>query len=171
MGEFTACVGFTLGMEGGYGADPQDPGNWTGGAIGKGQLRGTNFGISAASYPTLDIAHLTRDAAEAIYKRDYWSKINGDQLAGPMAPVVFDASVNNGLHRAITWLQRALNVTADGVIGPETLAAMGYTDPRGTAEMMLTLRLDFMVALADWPRFGGGWGRRLVALAFFAAGQ
>ncbi len=105
MGDFTACVGFTLGMEGGYGADPQDPGNWTGGAIGKGQLRGTNFGISAASYPTLDIAHLTRDAAEAIYERDYWSKINGDQLAGPMAPVVFDASVNNGLHRAITWLQ------------------------------------------------------------------
>lgn len=171
MGNFAACVEFTLGMEGGYGADPQDPGNWTGGAIGKGQLRGTNFGISAASYPTLDIAHLTRNAAEAIYQRDYWSKINGDQLAGPMASVVFDASVNNGLHRAITWLQRALNVTADGVIGPETLAAMGYTDPRETAETMLTLRLDFIVALADWPRFGGGWGRRLVALAFFAAGQ
>ncbi|GAA5265444.1 hypothetical protein ACOSOMT5_P1869 [Acidiphilium sp. MT5] len=171
MGDFAACVDFTLGMEGGYGADPDDPGNWTGGAIGQGQLRGTNFGISAASYPTLDIAHLTREAAEAIYQRDYWAKINGDYLAGPMAPVVFDASVNNGLRRAIMWLQQALDLTADGVIGPETLAAMGNVDPRAAAETMLILRLDFMVALADWPRFAGGWGRRLVALAFFAAGQ
>ena len=60
---------------------------------------------------------------------------------------------------------------ADGVIGPETLAAMGNADPMTAATTMLTLRLEFMVALADWPRFAGGWGRRLVALAFFAAGQ
>lgn len=33
--------------------DANDPGNWTGGEIGKGECKGTNYGISAASYPDL----------------------------------------------------------------------------------------------------------------------
>lgn len=40
MGDFAACVDFTLGMEGGYGADPDDPGNWTGGRLVKGNYAG-----------------------------------------------------------------------------------------------------------------------------------
>lgn len=44
-----------LGYEGGFTQDPRDPGNWTGGRIGHGQLRGTQHGISAAAYPNLDI--------------------------------------------------------------------------------------------------------------------
>ncbi|MFC0406768.1 hypothetical protein [Roseomonas elaeocarpi] len=28
-----------------------DPGNWTGGQVGKGKLKGTKYGIAAASYP------------------------------------------------------------------------------------------------------------------------
>jgi hypothetical protein len=35
--------------------DERDPGNWTGGAIGKGELRGTKWGISAQTYPQIDI--------------------------------------------------------------------------------------------------------------------
>jgi hypothetical protein len=38
-------------VEGGLSMDERDPGNWTGGAIGKGELRGTKYGISAQTYP------------------------------------------------------------------------------------------------------------------------
>ena len=55
-----------LGTEKGYQNDPRDPGNWTGGAVDQGTLRGTNFGISAASYPTLDIARLLATGAELL---------------------------------------------------------------------------------------------------------
>ncbi len=171
MGDFAACVDFTLGMEGGFSADPDDPGNWTGGAVGQGRLLGTNFGISAAAYPMLDIAHLTRTAAEALYRADYWEKIQGDQLPGPIAAVAFDAAVNNGPGRAIRWLQRALGVSVDGLLGPDTVAAMDDTNPQSAAQNMLIERLNFMIGLADWSRFGVGWGRRLLALAYFSAGQ
>ena len=171
MGDFAACVGFTLGMEGGYSADPNDPGNWTGGMPGQGRLLGTHFGISAAAYPTLDIAQLTQSAAEAIYRRDYWEKIQGDQLPGSVAAVVFDAAVNNGPGRAIRWLQHALGVLVDGLLGPDTLTAARDSNSQSTAQAMLLERLDFMIGLADWSQFGAGWGRRLLALAYFSASQ
>ena len=48
---FTSCLGFTLGCEGGFTVNPRDRGNWTGGEIGVGKFNGTNFGLSAAAYP------------------------------------------------------------------------------------------------------------------------
>lgn len=44
-----------IGHEAGYSNDRRDPGNWTGGIVGKGQLKGTKFGIAANTYPNLDI--------------------------------------------------------------------------------------------------------------------
>ena len=171
MGDFTACVDFTLGMEGGFSADPNDPGNWTGGAVGQGRLLGTNFGISAAVYPTLDIAHLTRAAAEALYRVDYWEKIQGDRLPGPIAAVAFDSAVNSGPGQAIRWLQHVSGVPVDGLLGPDTMAAVDDMNPQSAAQHMLVERLNFMIGLADWPRFGAGWGQRLLALAYFSARQ
>lgn len=34
--------------EGGYTDNPKDPGNWTGGEVGKGELKGSKYGLSAA---------------------------------------------------------------------------------------------------------------------------
>ena len=63
---FAAAFAVVLGHEGGYTADPTDPGNWTGGAPGRGECRGTNWGISAASYPDLPIRALTPDQARTM---------------------------------------------------------------------------------------------------------
>ena len=88
----------TLRHEGGYTEDPDDAGNWTGGKIGEGELKGTNWGISARQYPDLDIKALTREAAIQIYKRDYY-----DPLALPTIwPIqvrwkLFDIAVNQGM--------------------------------------------------------------------------
>ena len=61
IGNFPACIKFTLQYEGGFQNAPNDPGNYRP----DGTLVGTNFGISAASYPTLDIRDLTQPEAEA----------------------------------------------------------------------------------------------------------
>ena len=63
---FTALIG----NEGNYTLNHKDRGNWTGGMSGAGQLRGTKYGISAASYPAVDIKNLTLEAAKAI-SREY----------------------------------------------------------------------------------------------------
>ncbi|MGC8476585.1 MAG: glycoside hydrolase family 108 protein [Acetobacteraceae bacterium] len=162
-----------LGTEKGYQNDPDDPGNWTGGAVNQGRLRGTNFGISAASYPTLDIAQLTEADARAIYRRDYWDHVQGDALPAPLALLVFDAAVNNGTGQAARWLQRAVGVEADGQIGPETLAAVQRqgTIPDGGWHLcagFMALRMQFMAGLPTWRSFGAGWSLRLARLPWQA---
>ena len=53
--EFCAAVQVIIMHEGGWQHDPRDRGNWTGGEVGRGECKGTKYGISAASYPALDI--------------------------------------------------------------------------------------------------------------------
>ena len=159
-----------LGHEGGFTANPRDPGNWTGGAIGVGICRGTNFGISAAAYPDIDIASITKEQAKAIYKRDYWNKINGDNLPAPLALILYDFGVNSGPATAAKALQRVLGVTQDGVIGPQTLKAVQAKQGQGVDIIVdiLARRALFMMSLKIWNTFGFGWLRRLFRLAIQA---
>jgi lysozyme family protein len=159
-----------IGSEGGLSLNPQDPGNWTGGAVGRGELRGTNWGISAASYPTKDIASLTLDQAKAIYWTDFWLPIAGDKLPPALALLVFDTAVMSGVGRAVRLLQAALGVAEDGVIGPQTLSAINAIAGHGAAleAEFMARRLVFMAGLAVWPTFSLGWSRRLCALPYEA---
>ena len=69
MDMFDVIFDRVLGHEGGFQADPRDRGNWTGGEVGKGELKGTKYGLAAMTYPELDIPALTLAEAEAIYSR------------------------------------------------------------------------------------------------------
>lgn len=132
---FQAAFEHTVGYEGGYTNDPQDTGNWTGGKVNAGELKGTRFGISAAAYPAEDIIHLTADRAKVLYKRDYWDALDLDQIDfAPLAIDLFDAAVNTGKGRAVKLFQKALNLTnrnqqdyaniaVDGGMGNETMTA------------------------------------------------
>lgn len=167
---FDACFAIVVATEGGFTANAADPGCWTGGKIGVGKLAGTKYGISAASYPDVEIATLTIDGSKALYKRDYWDKIAGDSLPGPLALIVFDSAVNSGDGRAERWLQQALGVTPDGEIGPATLAAIEAHAGHG-AELfaeVLALRIVFDASLPTWPGNALGWSRRLAKLPFQA---
>ena len=165
MDNFARCLAFTLRSEGGFTNNRADPGNWTGGQVGAGELRGTNFGISAAAYPQLDIANLTAAVAGEIYRRDYWAPLQGDALPLPVALAAFDAAVNAGLRRSVLWLQQAAGVPADGVLGAQTLAAIKAANALALAREALTRRIDFYARLPGWTRFGLGWSRRVIALA------
>jgi lysozyme family protein len=165
MDIFSRCFAFTLGAEGGYTLNAADPGNWTGGAVSVGDLRGTKFGISAAAYPKLDIAELTEAQARDIYKRDYWAALHGDELPEPIAIVAFDAAVNAGPHRAVVWLQQAAGQAPDGVLGPATIAALNAGDATLLAREALVRRLEFSTHLTTWASFGLGWSRRIISLA------
>jgi lysozyme family protein len=130
MADFRTAVSITMdpAHEGGFQALHNDKGNWTGGEVGAGELKGTKYGISAAEFPDLDIKNLTTDQAAAIYKDRYWkplySQIN-DQL---VANKLFDMGVLFGVGTAVKMLQTAmehdLHVVSDGDFGPETLASV-----------------------------------------------
>ena len=171
MAAFEQAFRIVIGEEGGLSLDPADPGNWTGGACGRGACLGTRFGISAAAYPGLAISTLTLDAARAIYRRDYWDTTQGDLLPPPLALLVFDAAVNNGVSRAVRWLQSAVGVMPDGLLGPHTLAAVGVRAGQGVHGLLAEFqaqRLLFMAGLPTWRSFGLGWARRLCRLPYEA---
>lgn len=166
---FDRAFAFTVGIEGGYTKDPQDPGNWTGGEVGAGTLKGTKYGISAASYPLLDIQGLTLAVAKTIYQRDYWNKIAGDSLPPGLACVTFDAAVNSGVREAGEWLQKALEVFVDGRIESKTIAAAKAANQRQAAAYTIANRLAFDWKLSTSDDFGLGWTRRCVLLAMEVA--
>lgn len=135
--------------EGGYSNDAKDPGGET------------NFGISKRAYPQVDIKNLTRDAAKQIYKRDYWDRAQCDKLPPTLAYLLFDAAVNSGIGQAIRFLQRALGVADDGVLGPLTLSMVSRADAESICARFIGQRLDFMTRLSTFDYFGKGWSRRL----------
>jgi lysozyme family protein len=151
-----------IGHEGGYTSDPQDRGNWTTGKIGKGELKGTKYGVSAMSYPGEDIPRLTLDRAKQIYKRDYWGSAGCDLVPEQIKFELFDAAVHAGTTGAIKMLQRALAVIDDGKIGPVTMLAISNTNPYRLAMRFTGHRLDHLNNNPEqWARYGRGWAQRI----------
>lgn len=150
-----------IGNEGGFTIDRRDKGNWTGGAVGAGQLKGTKFGISASSYPSVDIANLTLDQAKVIYRRDFWTKAGCDRVDPVLAFDLFDAAVNSGIGHAVAFLQRAAGVPQDGRFGPVTAAAVAVGDPYRMLARFDGARLDYLNDCATWPTYGKGWVQRV----------
>lgn len=139
-----------IGHEGGYTTGAGDPGGET------------KFGISKRSYPYLDIKNLTLEQAKEIYRRDFWIKPHIEELPPAIRFDMFDAGVNHGASQAARFLQRALDVADDGVIGPVTLAAAWHGPHKANLVARFNgERLLFFSKLSTWPRFGRGWTRRV----------
>jgi lysozyme family protein len=146
MGDFDKAVQFVLSdkIEGGYVNNPADPGGET------------NFGISKRAHPNVDIKNLTREGAIAIYKREYWDPIGGDDLPAPLDLVLFDSAVNEGPGTAKNHLQAALE--------SQDLTDISGADPLWLATDIIFQRLDRYTGLKNWPAFGKGWTRRMLML-------
>lgn len=157
MSNFARALEVVLHHEGGYVNHPDDPGGET------------IYGISRRSHPDVWAkGRPTLEDAERIYHRDYWLPIKADAMPFPVALMVFDAAVNAGNRRAAMLLQRALRVTADGSIGPVTLAAANRADTRTLVNHIAAERIFFNSGLNNWGSFGLGWSRRVVDLAITA---
>lgn len=156
---FQRALRLVLKHEGGYVNHPDDPGG------------ATNKGITIATYrqfvkPNATIADLKAisDADVArVYKLQYWAKVQGDRLPDGLDYAVFDFAVNSGPGRAAQFLQDVLGVTADGQIGPETLAAASR-DPAKAIANLCDKRLAWLKGLKTWPTFGKGWAARVKAV-------
>ena len=142
MSNYENAFRIIIGHEGGFTDDRRDRGNWTSGKIGVGQLKGTKYGIAAHAYPSLDIRNLTLQDARAIYKRDYWDRINADDLSAPLALAAFDAAVNSGVGAAKRWLAQC----------------------GGDWRRLIDLRFAFMQSLSIWPIYAKGWTTRINTL-------
>lgn len=158
---FAACVADVLRHEGGYVDHPADPGGCTNHGITRATLAAwRRKPVTCAAVAALDGAE-----ARAIYRAHYWNAVRGDDLPSGLDLVVFDAAVNSGRRRAVSWLQQAVGAEPDGAIGPRTLAAVRAVNDRpALIRRLCALRLDFLRRLPTWPDFGRGWQRRVDAV-------
>lgn len=155
---FQKSVGFVLNdaIEGGYVNDPRDPGGET------------NFGISKRSYPGVNIKALTREEAIAIYHRDFWAAVKGDELPPMIAVAAFDAAINQGPGMAVRLLQKAVGVAADGDFGPMTLKAVYAHKPQDLLIEYLGWRLHRYGNTNNAITYLRGWSNRVLRLILFA---
>ena len=157
MSDFDKAINRLLGNEGGLSDNPHDPGGVT------------NWGISQRSYPHLDIRALTKEQAMALYKRDFWDRIGGDDLPLGIGYQLLDFAVNSGSGTAVRALQRALNCADDGHFGPVSLAALKVIEPHNLIMTFLAERLVFMTNCVAWTMASKGWARRIAANLKYAS--
>lgn len=153
-----------LRREGGYVNHPADRGG------------PTRFGITAVTLGEWralgraatgeEVAALTEAEARAIYRERYISVPGFESITQPaLLALLVDASVHSGPRRAVLWLQAALGVAVDGVLGPKTRAALAAADQDALYDKVLGLRLRHLGRLITndptQAAFAAGWMNRL----------
>lgn len=139
MSRFSECLHFILEREGGYCDHPSDRGG------------ATNKGITQASYdsyrisrhlPIQPVKFIAESEVSDIYQHEYWRACRCDILPTPVDLVVFDGAVNHGINQSVKFLQRALGVGDDGLIGPMTIDAAHKDANSGMTEKIVADIID-----------------------------
>ena len=149
-----------LKYEGGYVNHKDDPGGRT------------NLGVTQRVWEEWtgkpateeDMRGLTPAMVSPLYKKRYWDAVRGDDLPSGVDLCVFDCAVNAGVGRASKFLQQAVGVTADGQIGPMTVAATTAKPAEEVIEAFCNLREAHYKSLTTFATFGKGWMNRLGAV-------
>lgn len=112
-----------------------------------------------------EIAAITESQARIFYHVRYiqdpgFSRIRNDRVKA----MVVDCGVHHGQRRAARWLQQAVGVRTDGIVGPKTLAAVNSAPPSATILRIATTRTRFMAGIVardrSQIRFLRGWVHR-----------
>ena len=162
---FEQCLKIILGLEGGLSNHPNDRGGLT------------NYGVIQRVYdefrqklgfPKRSVAQITMPEVREIYLKNYWGPCKAEEFRWPLDLVSFDGAVNCGPRQQALFLQRALGVLADGIIGPKTLAAAKTADPVEVSRRILIQRRGFYRRLVEEDASQGvfleGWLNRVAKI-------
>lgn len=147
--------------EGGYVNHSNDPGGET--------MYGVTKRVAQAHGYWGDMRKLPKSLAKEITEKSYYKAVKGDQLDRLIAWQLTDAAYNHGNRQAVKFLQRAVGASADGLIGPRTLAAVAAMDKNDVVFLFNAERIEFYTGLRGWISFGKGWARRVAGNLRFAA--
>jgi len=166
---FPVCLPFTLAQEGAnpndwsslenYSNDAHDPGGATMNGIIQREYDSWRKGHGL---PTQPVQLIMQDEGYAIYRASYWMP-KCPQLAPGLDLEYFDTSVNMGPTEATKILQYVVNVTVDGLWGPQTDAAVALVNTRNLItpiEAFTARRTAVYKTLSGFRYFGTDWLRR-----------
>jgi lysozyme family protein len=160
---FNNALQLVLNFEGGYTDDPADHG----GATNKGIIQ-TEYDAYKTSLhsPTQSVKYISDAEVRDIYYKKYWLVASCDKLPVGIDTLQFDAAVNVGPVQAAKFLQRAVGVKDDGVIGNQTLSAINIADPKVLIKKVCLSRINFYIDLVikdvTQLKFLKGWINRVM---------
>lgn len=143
--------------EGGYVNDPDDPGGATNYGVTIGTMKSLGLDLNKdGRVDANDVKMLTRAQAQQIFVEHYFRRPRLAELPPAVQASVFDMYVNAGAN-AVKILQRLVArmgfaASADGVIGPQTLAAAhdaAAAAPDHFADAYGIARRNYYYSLAD----------------------
>ncbi len=157
---------FILRWEGGFVNDKDD----LGGA--------TNMGVTLAAYRSVfgskktvnDLRRMTRVQWGVIFKKYYWDKWKADDIKDQnVANILVDWVWASGAY-GIKIPQRVLGVDVDGIVGPNTIAAVNARDGRDLFDTIKQERKGFIERICQTrpqnKKFKNGWMNRINSLAY-----
>ena len=149
-----------LKWEGGFVNNPNDKG----GATNKGVTLATFRKWYGADRTVADLKAMT-DCQWCRIMRSYWDGVKGDQIQSQsIADIFADWHINAGIN-AIKRVQKALGITADGIVGKVTLSHLNAPNKRNTFQLIKDARedyyLDIVKANPSQGVFLNGWLRRV----------
>ena len=189
MANFNQAFDITMGHEGAYVHDPTDAGGET--------YRGVSrrFHPTWAGWRTIDGAksrsgfpsNLSQDSlldelVRQFYRAQFWDRFQGDAIPDQaLANELFDTAVNMGVHRAVTFLQSALNllnrnqalyadIAEDGLFGRGTLNALAeFTRKGGEYKYVVKIAnilqgmhyIEYMRKSPAQEKYARGWLNRV----------
>ncbi|VVA47009.1 putative Peptidoglycan domain protein [Serratia ficaria] len=168
---FNHAIAFVLGKEGGYANDPTDRGGETKFGISdkRDGIADGMTDVDGDGKPDTRIKELTLEQSGQIYFRDYWYPSYCPNWPDGISLIVFDAAVQHGVKKAISLLQDAAGVTADGIVGAKTRAAVLSADPEWLLTRYLLRRAryyaEIMKANPSQTKYLNGWFNRLDSVA------
>jgi len=92
-------------------------------------------------------------------KQAFWNHVQGDRL--PAGVDIIWTDFQFGSYHATAVIQALLGVTADNVVGDQTVAAaLAFNDKAAFLQQMTDASKAYYKTLVVYPEFGGGWNRR-----------
>jgi lysozyme family protein len=138
--DFPRAFDLLITHEGGFSNHPNDPGGAT--------MYGVTEKVARANGFTGEMKDLTLDFAKQVSRKMYWDACRCDLMPDVIRYPLFDAAVNSGPVQAIKWLQSAVGVKSDGIIGPVTQQTVNVLPAQVTRQKMIGNRLRFMTNLS-----------------------
>ena len=138
----------------------------------------TNMGITLKTFRQVygadatveQLKNITADQWLYIFRQEYWNRWCADQINNQsVANILVDWLWCSG-NVAIKTPQGILHVTADGIVGPATLAALNAQNQDNIFHQIQCARLNFIDSIVKQDhsqgRFIRGWKNRINALKF-----
>lgn len=99
------------------------------------------------------------------YKARFWDKLHCDDLPAGVDYAAYDFGVNAGTGQSAKFLQRAVGATADGAIGPATMALIKQADGDELLAKFTQLKKEFYEGIVarkpEQAKFIKGWLNRV----------